>query len=304
MRLRRPSAFVLFSLLALLSLTATAAGQEPTSHRVAAVDVTCPDGGGFAQGADCYRYGEREIPPSLLPPGAPERAVLFGGRLSFRFLGLEPTARYEVRARFLSDSDARVMRCAVAGTEVERELHLPNAQILERRWQVPAATADLQVELTCLAGPNAVVASLEVWSTSPAALRPPPRLADELRRIDVPFPRLTPRPTAVTGIANPRLRLDGSWKFAAAAPADLAHQTAADVAGWPDIEVPGEWVMQGHSVEKGAAAAYRREFTVPDDWRGHPVRLRFDAVHSACTVWLNGEAIGRHEGGFVPFGGK
>jgi len=113
MRLRRPSGCALFSVLVLLAPATNVTGQEATWSRVAAVDVTRVDGGGFATGADCYRFDARGIPTDLLAPDAPERAVLFGARMSFRFLGLDPTARCEVRARFLSDSDARVLRCGV-----------------------------------------------------------------------------------------------------------------------------------------------------------------------------------------------
>jgi len=46
---------------------------------------------------------------------------------------------------------------------------------------------------------------------------------------------------------------------------------------------------------------YRKEFTVPDDWQGKHVRLRFDGVDYACEVYLNGQLLGRHEGMFTPF---
>lgn len=46
---------------------------------------------------------------------------------------------------------------------------------------------------------------------------------------------------------------------------------------------------------------YRKEFTVPEDWRGKAVRLRFDGVDYACAVYLNGQSLGEHEGMFTPF---
>jgi len=103
-------------------------------------------------------------------------------------------------------------------------------------------------------------------------------------------PVLTPRPASVAGVATPVISLNGMWAFS----------PAEGVAARP-IEVPGEWAMQGFEVPSGGFAVYRREIEVPADWRGKAVKLRFDAVHAVCEVLVNGQAVGGHEGGFVPF---
>ncbi|HEY5564243.1 MAG TPA: sugar-binding domain-containing protein, partial [Rhodothermia bacterium] len=46
---------------------------------------------------------------------------------------------------------------------------------------------------------------------------------------------------------------------------------------------------------------YRKSFTVPAHSAGKTVRLVFDGVDYFCTVWLNGEKLGEHEGAYVPF---
>ncbi|MBU4459915.1 MAG: glycoside hydrolase family 2, partial [Verrucomicrobia bacterium] len=116
-------------------------------------------------------------------------------------------------------------------------------------------------------------------------------------------PRLTPRPARVAGVAAPVLPLDSRWRFAPAAPEDpgRAMGDAGTMRAWPEIEVPGEWAMQGFVVATGAPAAYWREFDVPADWAGRRVRLRFDAVHSLCSVWVNGVPVGTNESCFAPF---
>jgi len=101
---------------------------------------------------------------------------------------------------------------------------------------------------------------------------------------------LTPRPTSVAGVRNPVLNLNGTWTF----------QTEPGGKEHP-IQVPGEWAMQGFSVPEKGWAVYRRTLSLPKDWTGHPVQLRFDGVHSMCEVKLNGAALGTHQGGFVPF---
>ena len=55
------------------------------------------------------------------------------------------------------------------------------------------------------------------------------------------------------------------------------------------------------SVKPDERLWYRRKFpkpSIPEDGR---LLLHFGAVDWQCTVWVNGEKIGEHEGGFDPF---
>ncbi len=47
-------------------------------------------------------------------------------------------------------------------------------------------------------------------------------------------------------------------------------------------------------------ASYRRRFTVPENWRGRRVILRFDGVFSAYYVWVNGHKVGYAEDSCLP----
>jgi len=49
------------------------------------------------------------------------------------------------------------------------------------------------------------------------------------------------------------------------------------------------------------ALHYQREFTIPQEWRGQRVRLNFGAVDWSCTVRVNGQVVGNHEGGWTAF---
>ena len=49
------------------------------------------------------------------------------------------------------------------------------------------------------------------------------------------------------------------------------------------------------------AVWYRRSVTVPAEWSGKRVRLHFQAVDYDATVWINGQQVTRHRGGFTPF---
>ena len=112
-------------------------------------------------------------------------------------------------------------------------------------------------------------------------------------------PRLSPPPESVSAVAQPRLDLNGTWRFSPD-PAPEFWKGGPD-SGWSDIEVPGEWAMQGFTVKARQAAGYCLRFQAPADWAGQQVKLRFEAVYSKTEVWMNGTPAGSHLGAFTPF---
>jgi hypothetical protein len=119
------------------------------------------------------------------------------------------------------------------------------------------------------------------------------------------LPRLSPRPQLVAGVKEPHVDLGGTWRFNPGPPegfgSEISNLKSEMPAGWSDIQVPGEWVMQGFTVEADKPAGYFRSFKVPTDWKGKRIKLRCDGVYSDGTVWINGKKAGRHLGGFTPF---
>ena len=287
--------------LAVLMLTVTfRTAADEAWHKVAIIDAERPGAGGYIQSGSTYRYSTTEIPISVMPAGDARRGVLFAAQLGFGFHGLQPNARYQVRATFLSDSADRDMEVRAGNTVLEPRLALPKHEVLARTWDVPSkeiSTGDLQLTFTKVDGANAVVSSLEVWSTDAAQLQSPPSLTERLAQTVVPAPRFLPLP------ATPAMRvsLNGWWKFNPVLPEIPTAISAAEAAKWKTIQVPGEWVMQGFKVETNRFAGYFREFQVPKNWQGRRIKLRFDTVHSVAKVWVNGREVGGHEGGFVPF---
>jgi len=118
--------------------------------------------------------------------------------------------------------------------------------------------------------------------------------------IEVFMLRLTPKPHWIKGAEKPHIDLNGIWRFKAKAPHNTS-EPGINLNGWAQIEVPGEWMMQGFTVEDGKPAAYRRQIAIPADWQGHRVKIRFDAVYSKAQIWLNGKAVGSHMSTFTPF---
>ena len=48
-------------------------------------------------------------------------------------------------------------------------------------------------------------------------------------------------------------------------------------------------------------AWYGKTFTLPDNWQNKTIRLHFGAVNYRAEIWVNGEAAGAHEGGYIGF---
>lgn len=120
------------------------------------------------------------------------------------------------------------------------------------------------------------------------------------------------------------LSLNGSWKFQwaknpAEAPTDF-YRTKRDVSAWDDIKVPGSWQLQGYGIpiytnvqhpfspvnppyipeDYNPVGSFRRNFTLPEDWKSRQVFLHFAGVKSAFYVWINGKKVGYSQGSMTP----
>jgi len=74
-----------------------------------------------------------------------------------------------------------------------------------------------------------------------------------------------------------------------------------DDLSWTTVKVPHTWnVMPEHSEYEGIAW-YRRTFPVPVEAQNAHLRLKFEAVFYLARIWLNGQYLGQHEGGYTPF---
>ncbi len=272
-------------------------------HVIASFDAAKDDAAQVG-GATAYTYTTDDISAAVMPADSAERKIVFGSHLTLARSGARPDASYQIKAAFLSDSAGRILQLQWNGARLGKSFSLPSGKTIEHEWTVPANTlakGDLTVALSCLRGANVALSHLEILSDTPQTLSTPRSLADIVAEIQVPMPRLSPRPVKVFDVKTPLVSLSGEWKFNPAPPADFASFTAAQTKLWSKIAVPSEWVMAGFNVESNTAAAYWREFDVPKSWRGQRIKLRFDTVHSDCKVFVNGQPVGAHEGCFTAF---
>jgi beta-galactosidase len=103
-------------------------------------------------------------------------------------------------------------------------------------------------------------------------------------------------------------RLDAGWKFLRDDP-DRAYDPALDDSRWESVELPHsariEALVTGPPGSPGAQwqgiCWYRRRLRLEPDAGGGEVLLRFDGAMNVADVWLDGERIGGHLGGYLPF---
>jgi hypothetical protein len=63
--------------------------------------------------------------------------------------------------------------------------------------------------------------------------------------------------------------------------------------------MPNELEMEGLSITSDTEYVLRRSFEVPRDYAGKAIFLRFDGVYSYGRVWINGQYVRDHYGGFT-----
>lgn len=133
---------------------------------------------------------------------------------------------------------------------------------------------------------------------------------------------------------NPEVvSLNGIWKFhwspdPASRPVDF-YKTDYPLDTWSDIQVPGNWQMQGFDIpiytnttypfqrdaprvmseppknyysysHRNPVGSYCTTFNVPEDWKKKLVFLNFGGVKSAMYVWINGQKVGYSQGSMTP----
>jgi beta-galactosidase len=125
----------------------------------------------------------------------------------------------------------------------------------------------------------------------------------------------------MTSIVRPDvLTLDGEWTFALRArPEEVTTgDIGGDRDGWPTVEVPGCWTMQGFDrpqytnvvmpfpgpppsvPDDNPTGVYRREINPPDAWKGQRIVLHVGAAESVLYVHVDGQPVGMGKDSRLP----
>lgn len=109
--------------------------------------------------------------------------------------------------------------------------------------------------------------------------------------------------------------LNGIWKFRLdTSPFEAPRWEEVDPMKWDEVLVPGMWQLQGYSKPHytnfnypfpvdppnvpylNETGSYWRQFSIPDEWEGQQIRIRFEGVDSAFHIWINGHEVGYSQG--------
>lgn len=118
------------------------------------------------------------------------------------------------------------------------------------------------------------------------------------------------------------LNLNGIWKFnwvqdAEMRPLDF-FKTDYNDKSWGDMPVPGNWELNGYGdplyvnvgypwrnqfrndppripTENNHVGSYRKEITIPAEWKGKEIFAHFGSVTSNIYLWVNGRFVGYSE---------
>src|SRR5664279_1152175 len=105
--------------------------------------------------------------------------------------------------------------------------------------------------------------------------------------------------------AQPRadLNLDTGWRFIRQDVAG-AQNAGFDDSAWSVVTLPHTW--NGLDGQAGGGyyqgiGWYRTHYTADAGYAGRRFFLKFDGAYSVADVWVNGNYLGQHQGGFAAF---
>ncbi len=104
-----------------------------------------------------------------------------------------------------------------------------------------------------------------------------------------------PRPNMVR---DSYLNLNGEWEYCISRSEKAEHYDGTIL-----VPFSPETVLSGvqRIVEPEDYLHYRRTFTLPQEFQKDRTLLHFGAVDQECRVWLNGNFLGEHIGGYLAF---
>lgn len=106
--------------------------------------------------------------------------------------------------------------------------------------------------------------------------------------------------------------LDADWLFHLGdiSPVDQVIGEKFDDSPWQKVHLPHDYGVNGeydpknqrnHGYTPAEIGWYRKHLSIAESDRDRILRLDFDGVFRDAQVWLNGQPLGKHAGGYTPF---
>lgn len=110
------------------------------------------------------------------------------------------------------------------------------------------------------------------------------------------------RYAAKDGIGRTQVNFNRNWKFIRS---DMEGAAGVDYddSSWVDVGLPHNFSIPYEMTSQFYVGYgwYRKEFEVPDSWDGKRIELEFEGVFQVAEIYVNGQAVGTHEGGYSGF---
>lgn len=96
--------------------------------------------------------------------------------------------------------------------------------------------------------------------------------------------------------------LNDRWRFMKG-DCPTAEIKTLDDSKWENINLPHTWNTDAYIAKDyyQGKGWYRRPLILPDRWQEKKVYLKFDAASKAASVYINGDKVGEHAGGYSAF---
>lgn len=95
-----------------------------------------------------------------------------------------------------------------------------------------------------------------------------------------------------------QVTINDGWRFS-------YKESASSDNDWEDIRIPHTWNNYDAFDDKAGyyrgEAVYRRKLYIPDEWISKSIYIKFEGVNQDATVFLNGQELCRHKGGYTAF---
>ena len=258
---------------------------------------------------DNYTFPDKELGNEV------DRSCNYGNTIIYAFNNFDLKASYNLRVVFVSDEN-RVIALSADGNALGDEITIKKGERKEINFKIPEkayAYGQFVLLFELIEGTNAVVSEIEIYSSDTTNVLSPFSeeqkkeilkkkliVVNEIINVESVMPKYVPRPIKVTKVFNPKLSLNGDWRFNEK-PGNTFFKNTKETTNWKTINVPGEWAMQGYKVDSAAFAGYNKKFNIPRDWNGNRIKIRFDGVSSESIIWINGKEVGSHMGGMTAF---
>ena len=111
-------------------------------------------------------------------------------------------------------------------------------------------------------------------------------------------------PTAGQTTAFPvEISLWDGWSFFRFAPDERFDPANLPADNWARVTLPHTANIEPRVItdQWQGDALYKRDLVVPEEWEGKPIWLRFEGAMMVARVYLNGEHVFEHKGGYLPF---